>query len=210
MTFVVCLLFSAGLFFAFELAEDTLFEEHLEADMNTFMNQYAMLPEIADIPRDNFAVYITKNGDKSQFPEYLKNLPEGVDDIEMDDRTLDLEIRHQGDNSFYFIIEETRFDSFERLLILSVLVIVGIICICSVFLGFAFSDRIIQPVTNLARRVNQLENTDFDSAAAETGGEDEIAVLSQAIDSFQERVGEFIRAGNENFHLMSAMNCAHL
>ena len=197
MTFVVCLLFSAGLFFAFELAEDTLFEEHLEADMNTFMNQYAMLPEIADIPRDNFAVYITKNGDKSQFPEYLKNLPEGVDDIEMDDRTLDLEIRHQGDNSFYFIIEETRFESFERFLILAVLVIVGIICICSVFLGLAFSDRIIQPVTKLAMRVNQLENTDFDSAAAETGGEDEIAVLSQAIDSFQERVGEFINRERE-------------
>ena len=60
MTFVVCLLFSIGLFFAFEIAEESLFEEHLEADMNTFMSQYAILPEIAEIPRDNFAVYITK------------------------------------------------------------------------------------------------------------------------------------------------------
>ena len=197
MTFVVCLLFSIGLFFAFEIAEESLFEEHLEADMNTFMSQYAMLPEIAEIPRDNFAVYITKNGDQSQFPEYLKNLPEGADDFELNDRTLDLEIRHQSDHSFYFIIEETRFESFERFLVFAVLVIISIICICSVFLGFAFSNRIIQPVTNLATRVNQLENSDFDSAAVDSGGEDEIAVLSQAIDSFQERVGEFISRERE-------------
>lgn len=197
LAFVVCLLFSAGLFFAFDIADESLFEVHLEADMNTFMRQYAALPEIAEIAQDNFAVYVAENGDQSRFPEYLKNLPRDVDDIELDGRTLDLEIRHQGDNSFYFVIEETAFDSFERILILSVSIIVGIICLCSVFLGIAFSNRIIQPVTNLAKRVNQLENTDSGGVTAETHSGDEITVLSLAIDSFQERVRDLLSRERE-------------
>ena len=197
LAFVVCLLFSAGLFFAFDIADESLFEVHLEADMNTFMRQYAALPEIAEIAQDNFAVYVAENGDQSRFPEYLKNLPRDVDDIELDGRTLDLEIRHQGDNSFYFVIEETAFDSFERILILSVLIIVGVICLCSVFLGIAFSNRIIQPVTNLAKRVNQLENTDSGGVTTETHSEDEITVLSLAIDSFQERVRDLLSRERE-------------
>ena len=59
MTFVSLSAIFGWLVLAFEIAEESLFEEHLEADMNTFMSQYAILPEIAEIPRDNFAVYIT-------------------------------------------------------------------------------------------------------------------------------------------------------
>ena len=190
MTFVVCILFTVGLFIAFEFAEESLFEDHLESDMNTFMNQYAVYPEIINLPRANFEVFVAVNNDRSHFPEYLRNLPEGEEDVELNGEILDVELRKRGQSNFFFVIEETDAESFEQILITSVIIIVLGICICSVFLGFAFANRIIKPVSDLAKRVNQLENTSEVSDAVET--EDEIEVLSQAIDSYQKRVGELL------------------
>ena len=87
MTFFVCLLFSLGLFFALEVAEDSLFETHLESDINTFMDIYSVMPEIASLPRDNFTVYIARNNDRSHFPDYLKNLPEDEEGVELDGKS---------------------------------------------------------------------------------------------------------------------------
>ena len=197
MTFVVCLLFSVGLFLAFEFAEESLFEEHLEADMNTFMDHYMVVPEIATLPRENFTVYIAENGDRSHFPDFLKNLPEGEEDVELDGKLLDVETRQRQHISFYFVIEETGVDSFENMLISSVIIIISIICICSIFLGYAFANRIIKPVSDLALRVNRLETTETKINMADTEGEDEIVVLSQAIDAFQHRVGELLERERE-------------
>jgi signal transduction histidine kinase len=192
MTFVVCLLFSAGLFLAFEFAEESLLEEHLESDMNTFIDHYTVAPEIATLPRDNFAVYVEENGDRSHFPNYLKNLPEGEEDVELNGKKLDVDVRQRQQTRFFFVIEETEIDSFENILIISVIIIIGIICICSIFLSFAFANRIIKPVTDLATQVNQLENTGASIDVSDTQSQDEITVLSEAIDSFQLRVGELL------------------
>lgn len=192
MTLVVCLLFSGGLFLAFEFAEESLFEEHLEADMNTFMDQYLVMPEIATLPSSNFKVYIAEAGDRSHFPDYLKTLPEDEEDVYLNGKKLDVETRHRQQTNFFFVIEETEIDSFENILISSVIIIIGVICVCSIFLSFAFANRIIKPVTELAQRVNQLENTGTINDMAIAGGEDETEVLSLAIDSFQQRVGELL------------------
>ena len=196
LTVVICLLFTTGIFLAFEIAEESLFEEHLETDLNSFIEQYAVYPDIANLPHRNFQVYISKKGDLSEVPEYItRGLPD-IDDIVRDGKHLDLEIRESGDTTFYFVLEETDMDRFEVILVTSVILIVLIICIAALMLAATFANRIIKPVTVLADRVNSLERQGSDNATDAAEG-DEIAVLTQAIDEFQGRVHELLQRERE-------------
>jgi signal transduction histidine kinase len=96
-----------------------------------------------------------------------------------------------------FVIEEINVDSFENILITSVLIIIVIICSFSIFLGFVFANRIIKPVTELANKVNRLETTETTRDISAIDGEDEINILSQAIDSYQHRVIELLARERE-------------
>jgi len=82
-------------------------------------------------------------------------------------------------------------------LITSVLIIIVIICSFSIFLGFVFANRIIKPVTELANKVNRLETTETTRDISAIDGEDEINILSQAIDSYQHRVIELLARERE-------------
>ncbi len=197
LTFVICRLFAIGLFFAFEAAEEGLFEQHVEADLSTFMNQYAAMPDIALVPRENFQVFISKNTDNSGLPSFLLDLPEDFDDIELDGKLLDLEIRQRDETTFYFVIEETALDNFEQTLIISVLIIIFVICLTSILLGAAFSNQIIKPVTKLADKVNSLERSGATGTKPDLQSSDEIEILTEAIDSFQLRVNELLSRERE-------------
>jgi len=192
MTFIICLLFAAGLFIAFEFDEEVLFERHLEVDQLTFIQQYAIAPEIAEIPAGNFEVYITSNGDKSHFPDYLKDLTPEEDDIIVNGKALEIEIMEGGGNTFYFVTEETDMENFEHFLMVSVFIIIIIISLMAVVLGDTLASHIIKPVTRLAEEVNALEATDVRSAGQMHRSKDEIEILSHAIDSFQGRVKELL------------------
>ena len=197
MTFIVCLIFSTGIFLIFDMAEETLFEEHQQDDINTFIAHYARYPDLATLPRDNFEVYVTPAGDRTSLPEYLRVLEPGVDDIYRDGRTFDLEVRRHGNRDYYFVTEETASDRLEYILLISVSFIVLVICIVSIFLSFTFAGSIIKPVTELADRVNNLENTDPGNDSGSTAGMDEISVLSSAIDSYSKRVALLLERERE-------------
>ncbi len=192
MTFVICLLFAIGMFQVFEFSEDILLEDHIEADLSTFMDQYAVAPEIARIPVASYEVFIANNNDKSGFPEYLRNLPPGEDDVLFKGKALSIETRVRGDTTFYFVIEETLVENFEKSLILSLIIITAGICFISVLLGLVFSNHIIKPVTKLANNVNSMKMTGTLTEQPAFDGKDEIEVLSYAIESFQLRVNELL------------------
>jgi len=200
MTFIVCLLFVAGLFVAFEFHEEVLFEDHLEADLNTYIDHYQLAPEIATIPAENFELYISGDGDKSNFPEFLRNLPVDEESIVADGSHLEIEInealeiriiKREG-KTFYFVIEESAMENFEHSLMISSLIIMVVICVIAIMLGHVFADHITRPVTGLADRVNSLEQTGAYSPKQPYHGNDEIDILSHAIDAFQDRVNELL------------------
>jgi len=107
MTFLICLSFATGVFLVYEFSAHVLFEVHLETDYNAFMDQYAVAPQIADVPIMNLEIYIAKASDKSTLPDYLANLPEGADEIVANGKVLEITMRERNGNIFYFVTGET-------------------------------------------------------------------------------------------------------
>ncbi|MBI2994469.1 MAG: HAMP domain-containing histidine kinase [Gammaproteobacteria bacterium] len=192
MAFVICFLFSLGLFGALEFAESVLFDDRVESDIRTFMSQYEIDPGVVSLPREDYKVFIAQRDDHSGLPDYLRDLPQGSDDVFMDGREYHVDTRLRGDTIVYFMFDETPFEDFDKLLTVVVPAIIFLICALAVALGFVFSNRIVRPVTALAAKVNRTESTVI--PAAEDRGEsgDEIEVLARAIDNFQGRVTELL------------------
>lgn len=197
MAFVICLLFSIGFFWALEYAEMILFDDRVDADISTFIYQYEVEPKVALLPRETFEVFIAPGGDESQLPTYLRNLSEDADEVVLDGRELHLEIEEEGDTTFYFLFDETRYEAFDQLLGVFVPVIIGVICLIAFGLGFALSNRITRPVSELAARVNRSESPDGATPEGAHKGGDEIEILAHAIDSYQSRVGELLARERE-------------
>lgn len=192
MAFVICALFSIGLFWALEYAESVLFEDRVDADISTIIRQYKINPEIISLPRENFQVFAAVNGDKSALPSYLQNLPKGADEVVLDGREFDLQVRRRADTTFYFMFDETTFDRFDQLLSVVVPAMITLICAIAIVLGFAFSNRIVKPVAALAEKVNRSESSIIPPLVNSPKSDDEIEFLAQAIDSFQARVRELL------------------
>lgn len=199
MTFIICLLFVIGLFIAFEFNEEVIYEDHLEKDLNSFIQYYRLAPQVASIPSQNFDLYIEKNGDKSSFPVFLRDLQ--VDETKLAagemleiEITEELEVRlvRDGDETFYFVIDETVIENFEWFVIVSVFIIIVVISMIAIMLSRVFANHLIRPVTDLANRVNSLEQTGAYSSRPPDGNDDEISVLSHAIAAFQKRVNELL------------------
>lgn len=197
MAFAICFLFSLGLFGALEYAELVLFDDRVEADISTFISQYKIDPEIASLPRSNFEVFVSRNGDKSALPSYLQDLPKGADEVVLDGREFDLDIRRRDDTTFYFMFDETTFDAFDKLLNVVVPAIIALICTIAVVLGFLLSNQIIKPVAKLAEKVNRSESSVIATVENPSKSDDEIEILAQAIDSFQTRVKELLSRERE-------------
>jgi signal transduction histidine kinase len=197
LAFVVCSLFAAGFFWALDYAELVLFDRRVESDIRTFISQYKVDPVILTLPRENFEVFAARDGATDSLPSYLLDLgPEG-DEVIRDGREFHIDVRQDGDTTFYFLFDETTYEEFDQLAGIIVPAMIAVICGIAVALGFALSNRIIRPLTNLAERVNRFEPPVIPADEQSSGAGDEIQVLARAVESFQGRVQELLTRERE-------------
>ncbi|MBI1733290.1 MAG: HAMP domain-containing histidine kinase [Gammaproteobacteria bacterium] len=223
---VVCALFSVALFGSLEYAEWILFDKHIESDIQSFVSQYQIDPNVAKLPHESFEVYVAPGGDESGLPEYLKGRADNYDDENEDSEESDaaddeedeeggagygeeendevirdgheyhLDIRTVAGTTYYFLFDETEFEAFDQLLNVFVPALILLICAVAAAIGWLQAIRISRPVTALAEKVNRLETAPA-VPAAQALGTDEIEVLAQAIDGYAARVTELLTRERE-------------
>jgi signal transduction histidine kinase len=197
MAFVICSLFAAGFFWALDYAELVLFDNRVESDIRTFVAQYRVDPGVLALPRENFQVFAVRQGAADSLPSYLLDLgPEG-DEVIRDGREFHVDVRQDGDTTFYFLFDETTYEEFDELAGAIVPGMIAVICAVAVALGFALSNRIVRPLSRLAHRVNHFDPPVLAAEEQASAGGDEIQVLAHAVDGFQNRVQELLTRERE-------------
>jgi signal transduction histidine kinase len=106
-------------------------------------------------------------------------------------------VRQDGGTTFYFLFDETTYEEFDQLVGVIVPGMIAVICAIAVVLGFALSNRIVRPLTNLADRVNRFEPPVIPADEKSAAAGDEIQVLARAVESFQDRVQELLARERE-------------
>jgi signal transduction histidine kinase len=197
LVMVVCLVFAVGLDFAFNGAEQRLFDDHIKKDVDSFMDQYLLAPEIISLPHRNFRVYIYTRNSKSTLPDFLRNLSSDDDEVTVDNRNYHIITRELADKSFYFLFDDSSFERFENSMGVSILAIALTLCLSAALLGLAITKLIIGPVTDLATRVGRLGQPDSEVDPGTLKTFDEMDVLENAFNSYHARIAEFLKREQE-------------
>ena len=197
LVMAVCLVFAVGLDFAFDGAEQRLFDNHIKMDVDSFMDQYSLAPEIINLPHRNFRVYIYTRNNKSSLPDFLRNLSSDDDEVKIGNRNYHIITRALADKSFYFLFDDSSFEKFENSMGVSILVIALTLCLSAALLGLSIAKLIIGPVTDLALRVGRLGQPDSEVHPGRLKTFDEIEVLENAFDTYRARIAEFLKREQE-------------
>ena len=198
MVMAVCTIFSLGLYFAFDIAEDLLFDTHLAADVASFISIYEKDPSAIDLPRENFLVYAARIGDTAHLPDHISALGPDEDDLVFGGREYHVQVEDRGNMRFYFLFDESAFESFEEVLLFSIVVIVIAVIVSAAWLSIGLANRIIQPLTDLSRQVARLDDSNASiQLEADAPPDDEIAVLATAINGYHQRISELLNRERE-------------
>ena len=196
---LIAAIFGGGLYLAFEYAEDEFGDEHMIRDIDAFMRAYDVFPGVADIPQENIAVYVIVDGDKSSLPDYVRDAPPGADEIFIDGIEYELQKRSRGATDFYFVIDESEFEAFERTLMFTMLTIIVLVVAASAWAGQLVADRIIRPLTNLSHQVARMGDKAGQGIVPDPNADpdDEITQLGNAIYGYHDRISELLRRERE-------------
>jgi signal transduction histidine kinase len=195
----VAVIFAGGLHYAFDTAEDKLFDDHVIADVNYFVAAYDNDPGIIDIPRRNFDVHIADGDDRSTLPSYLQGLAPDEDEVIRDGKEFELIVRTSGTKTLYFMFDESEMEEFENALMFAMFTLIILVIGGSAWAGHIVADRIIQPLTKLSREVSEMgigDNADIE-IDPESGSDDEITTLAVAINGYHARISELLRRERE-------------
>ncbi len=161
-----------------------MLEAMLEGQSRHFIEELERNPD-AELPRSPaFSVYR-----EAEAPEGLRNLPEGVFDLE-DQEDMHVAAYGPPGQRVVLMIDIGRVERLEEYLLQLFLLILAGGVVVSAWLGWVLSGRTVAPVLQLADAVDALPVKPVQTRLADTVSRDEIGRLAGAIDRYQSRLAD--------------------
>ncbi len=191
---VVGLLLAGLLFFALESLERQFMNAYVMGDLQYFMDNTNGATEI------HAAYWIAYRTPMNKAPpgfEHLINLESGLHEIDNGDEEYYVGIAERAGERFYLLFDELRFEGtgFEDLELFITALLVGIFlttAFIATWFGIWLSGRVIQPIKDLAQRVQAIEPKEKSEPLAKDFANDEVGELATAFDLYQERLVAFV------------------
>ena len=195
----VCALFCIGIYAAFETAEDQLFDVHREREIADMVTFFERAPQLLTMPQQNYTVYAIERGDKTALPPYLRGLTAADDELVLNGHEYHVQLETRGERTYYFLLDENDFDVFERRLFTSMAALVAAVMLTAGMLAVLFARRVSRPLTDLAQRVQQLDDQTEFSLVPMPGrdADKEVSLLAHAIGVYHQRVSEMLHRERE-------------
>lgn len=181
MALVICTFFSATAFLAVELSEDKLVYERLIKDADELIERHQQNIG-GSLWDDNFFV-------NEQIPEVYRQLSDGVHEVKIDGHETTVLIRRIGANTYAATSDTSDFELTEDAIFIAI--IAGFIAsiLLAFGMGLLLSRRIVAPVTELARAVEQNEDC---SQLPLVEQQNEVGLLARAFANRSRQMQQFL------------------
>ncbi len=172
--------------------EEQLIEETLSAELNDFMRRYAKNPESHPPTSRYLHGYAITEEIQDSYPVELHNLAPGLSHVTIVNAGFYVEKQEQDNVQFLMLYADELIKHRESQYLGFLAVGIVVVTLLASFSGLWLADRVIAPVTRLARQVTEME-PEFDALPVTNNlPRDEVGELAQAIDDYRRRLAAFI------------------
>ncbi len=171
--------------------EERLIAETLSAEVEDFIQRYHRDPSLTPPSSTLMQIRVVEAGDAG-VPAPLRELSPGLHHVTLDSGGYYAEVRVEGSRSFIALYDDSqirhRESQYQAFLVGAVLVM----SLLSAALGRWLADRVVSPVSELGRRVRQLEPEGEPRELGRDFPPDEVGFLASEFDAYQQRLRAFI------------------
>lgn len=167
----------------------------MQQEADYFWRRYKEDPNVPLPHTYNLVGYMSVRSDV--IPEYLRKLDSGIHHI--GDNGVDnvIHVSRSGDNTLYLVFNRTQVNKLIALYGLVPLACVLVLLYLTLWIAYRISLRALSPVTWLARKVNRLDPgrpdvSEFSPEKLPADSDYEIRTLTRAIQSFAQRLNDFV------------------
>lgn len=183
---------------AFEQLEvaliDTVVGEELQRFIAHSRNAPARTPEVSE----RMTAYLARDAaSRAALPAYLRDLPPGLHEIRIGDREHHAAIRDEPEGRFYMLYDVSAHDEREQRFVMVLVAGTVATLLAAVALGYWAAGRLVRPVHELARRVQDLGAGQPATPLAHGFVDEDVKGLAAAFDGYLEKVAVFIRREQE-------------
>lgn len=185
------------LILAFESLERQVMGAYLIEELEHFIQLTDRNPALSTQQSKNWTVYKVDDGKLPDEINFLLAYPEGIHDVEHNQRSYDVVIRAHNKAKYYIVYDDTGFETLEYNLITYLTAAVFAILWLATWYGLWFSKKVIEPIATLARRIKTLNPENSTEYLSEDYANDEVGMLALEFDAYKERLQALIQRERE-------------
>lgn len=208
--FISYFLFGLALVAAFATAtvylrarlESQLIGSMLLSNMNQNVNAFYLDPDQTRFNVEKIEGWVYSQRKFDRVPKAWASLSNGVHELEESDgrggvTTYKLAVRKDPDFWFFLKYDTSREQRSQALLLYALIGAVAVFALLSLLIGAWLSNRVIRPVTDLARRLRSFREHGRVTPLAPHFANDEVGELAQALDEYAERLTHVVERDRE-------------
>lgn len=190
---IISLLMAIGLYFGVHDAGQRLIDETLNAEMQDYLSRRSRNPHSLPPATATLLGHIQPAGPGEPGPPpAISGLTAGLHEIRLGEVFYRVAVAERAGQRYYLLYNETLFRDKQASLIFYLAIFVVLMTLFSGGLALWLSERVIEPVKELARRVHAVRPDAHPEKLSEDFPHDEVGELAQAFEQSLNRLAGFI------------------
>jgi len=191
-------LFTLSTLFLQGYLEDQLIGETLAQELDDYVDQLRRDPSVVEPFYTRIQGYVTRPGDPNErvSPE-VRMLEPGVHDVETDEGFFKAAVVKEDDLWAFLIYDVSENRRLTRQLVWALMGVMLAFSVLSFAIGSWSSSRVMSPVTDLARRLEEVGEQAPPPKLATHFADDEVGQLAAALDTYAERLHHLVERDRE-------------
>ncbi len=189
---LLSVLFAGAALFLQNWLEDALIANTLAGEVDQYVADLRRDPTLVEPFYTRIQGYVTRPGRAEIVPDPFRELPAGVHDVRTDAASFKVAVRKDDDFWVFLTYDISENRELLRRLIWALIIVVVAFSLLSLALGIWSSGRVIAPVTELARRLESMDETAALKPLKAHFPDDEVGQLAAALDDYAARLHELV------------------
>jgi len=186
-------MFALSTLFLQNYLEDQLIGATLKQELDDYLAQLRKDPSIVEPFYTRIQGYVTRPGDPNRrVLAQIRELPPGVHEVETSEGLFKTAVRKEDDLWAFLIYDVTDNQRLTRQLLWALVGVVILFSLLSLGIGIWSSQRVMRPVSDLARRLSAISEETPHPQLALGFADDEVGQLAAALDSYAERLHHLV------------------